>query len=331
MIVDIHAHVVVPEMTRDAAPQEPWRPRVFWSDGRQIVETGGRAVTSAVREFVHIDAVLRAQEIAGIDQVVLSPWASLLRYDAGDDEALRICRVYTEGLARMAQAHPRRVRALGMVPLQNPDLAARELEVVMRLPGVLGVEVAANVRGTYLGDDRFRPFWAAAEATGTLVFIHPTTRGFDHPVFGDYYLTNTVGNPMETTIAAAHMIMAGVMEAHPRLRVVLAHAGGAIVALRGRLEHARRVVASAGTRLQEPVEASLRRFYFDTVTHDVNLLRDLITFAGADHVLLGSDYPFDMGLERPADPVRALGLPARDEELVLGGNAIRLEAAIARR
>ena len=331
MIVDIHAHIAVAEILRDAAPDEGWRPRVFWKDGQQIIDIGGRAVTSAVREFVHIDGILRAQDADGIDRVVLSPWASLLRYDAGDDDGLRICRTYTEALSRIATAHPDRVRALGMVPLQNPELAARELETVMRLPGLLGVEIAASVRGTYVGDDRFRPFWAAAESTGAVVFIHPTTRGFDHPVFGEYYLTNSVGNPMETTIAAAHMIMAGIMASHPRLRVVLAHAGGAIVALRGRLEHARRVVASAGRRLHEPVDASLRRFYFDTVTHDVDLLRDLIAFAGADHVLLGSDYPFDMGLERPADPVRVLRLPAEDEALVLGGNAMRLEAAIARR
>lgn len=331
MIIDIHAHAAPPEMMRDAAPAESWRPRVVWEDGRQIIEAGGRRITSAVREFVHIDRILRAQDAARVDLVVLSPWASLLRYDAGDDEGLRACRTYTEALSRWAQTHPRRVRALGMVPLQNPDLAARELEAVMRLPGVIGVEVAASVRGIYLGDDRFRPLWAAAEATGALVFVHPTTRGFDHPVFGEYYLTNTIGNPMETTIAVAHMIMAGVMVAHPGLRVVLAHAGGAIVALRGRLEHARRVVPSAGARLHEPVEASLRRFYFDTVTHDVDLLRDLVAFAGADHVLLGSDYPFDMGLERPADPVLALGLPPRAEALVLGGNAAQLEAAIARR
>ena len=93
-------------------------------------------------------------------------------------------------------------------------------------------------RRRYLGDERFEPFWAAAEETGALVFIHPTTRGFDAPVFGDYYLWNTVGNPLETTITAAHMVMAGVLERHPGLRVVLAHGGGALPALRGRLRHA---------------------------------------------------------------------------------------------
>ncbi len=194
----------------------------------------------------------------------------------------------------------------------------------MQRPGLRGVEVATSVRGVYLGDDRFRPFWKAVEATGALVFIHPSTRGFDLPVFGDYYLSNTVGNPFETTIAAAHLIMAGVMETHPQCKVLLAHGGGAILHLRGRIRHAHGFHRDARARLREPVEQSLKRFYFDTVTHDPDLLRALINYAGADHVLLGSDYPFDMGVEHPTEAVQALALPADDEENVLGGNAARL-------
>lgn len=324
MIVDAHAHIIVPEITRDAAPHETWRPRVFWQDGQQIIESGGRRLTSALREFVHIEAILEAQDAVGVDRVVLCPWASLLRYDADAQEGLRICRIYNAALARLAQTYPDRVSALGMVPLQDPDLAARELADLMQQPGLGGVEVATSVRGVYLGDDRFRPFWAAVEASGALVFIHPTTRGFDLPVFNDYYLSNLVGNPFETTIAAAHMILAGVMEAHPRCKVLLAHGGGAILHLRGRIRHAHGFHRDARARLREPVEQSLKRFYFDTVTHDPGLLREVIDYAGPDHVLLGSDYPFDMGVERPAEIVRALALPPHDQVKVLGGNAARL-------
>ena len=119
--------------------------------------------------------------------------------------------------------------------------------------------------------------------------------------------------------------MSGVMEAHPRLRVLLAHGGGATLSLRGRLRHAHGFQPQAKARLREPPEDSLRRFYYDTVTHDPTVLRDLVDFAGADHVLLGSDYPFDMGVERPAEIVRALGLPVADEEKILGSNFIRLQ------
>jgi aminocarboxymuconate-semialdehyde decarboxylase len=329
MRIDAHAHVIVPEVLREAAPDEAWRPRVFREDGAQVIELGGRAIRSAVREFVDAEAILAAQDEAGIDRVVLCPWVSLLGYDAAPEEGLERCRVQNGGLAALQAAHADRVSVLGAVPLQDPELAAGELRALMD-SGFAGAEIAASVNGTYLGDNRFAPFWAAAEATGALVFVHPTTRGFADPVFGDYYLSNLVGNPMETTIAAAHMVLAGVLERHPDLRVLLAHGGGALPALRGRLGHGWSQVAPARARLTEPPERSLRRFYYDTVTFDPAVLRELVAFAGADRVLLGSDYPFDMADARPADTVAAAGLDPDEERAVLGGNAARLLGLEAR-
>jgi aminocarboxymuconate-semialdehyde decarboxylase len=230
-------------------------------------------------------AIVEEAERAGIDHVVLSPWVRLLA-DGVDNEALLALR-------------SDRVSVLGAVPLHEPERAA---EMVRGLPGV---EIPASVDGVYLGDDRFEPFWAAAEETGAVIFIHPTTRAFDWP---DYYLWNTVGNPFETTITAAHMVMAGVMERHPRVRAVLAHGGGALPALRGRLRHAHAAIGVAQTRLRESVDASIKRFYFDTVTHDPAVLRELAAFAGADHIVLGTDHPFDMGDPDPVATVRAAGL-----------------------
>ncbi|HEY3228603.1 MAG TPA: amidohydrolase family protein [Roseiflexaceae bacterium] len=320
-VIDVHAHIIVPELLREAAPDETWRPRVFWQSGKQILEFGGKQIRSAICEFVDIEAILEAQATAGVDRVVLCPWVALLRYDGRPDEGLRASRIQNEALARLAQRYPEGVSALGTVPLQEPELAARELEALMCMPGLRGVEIAASVAGACLGDDRFGPFWAAAQATGALVFIHPTTRGFDLAAMSDYYLWNTIGNPLETTIAAAHMVMAGVMEAHPQLKVLLAHGGGAILSLRGRLRHAHAFQPQAKARLKESPEQSLHRFYFDTVTHDVEVLRALVDFAGPDHVVLGSDYPFDMGVERPAEIVRALGLSEADQRKILGGTA----------
>ncbi len=324
MIIDTHAHIIVPEITRDAAPHEVWRPRVIWEEGQQVVEFASKRIKSAIHEFVRIEPLLEAQSDAGVYRVLLCPWVSILRYDADADDGLRTSRIQNEATAKLAQKYAHRVSGLGTVPLQDPELAARELESLMEVPGLHGVEVAASVRGTYLGDDRFRPFWAAAEATGALVFIHPTTRGFNLPEFNDYYLWNTVGNPLETTITTAHLIMTGVMETHPRLKVLLAHGGGAILSLRGRLRHAHTFQPQARSRLKESPEQSLKRFYFDTVTHDPNLLRALVDYVGSDRVLLGSDYPFDMGVSRPAEMVKALELPVEDEANILGGNAARL-------
>jgi aminocarboxymuconate-semialdehyde decarboxylase len=323
MRIDAHAHVIVPEVLRDAAPGEAWRPRVWWEDGAQIVELGGRQIRAAVKDFVDADRILADQRAAGIDHVVLCPWVNLLGYDAEPADGLERCRIQNAGLAGLRARSPEHISVLGTVPLQDPELAAGELEALMAGP-FAGVEIAASVRGAYLGDDRFEPFWAAAEATGALVFIHPSTRGFTDPVFDDFYLWNLVGNPVETTIAGAHLLLSGVLERHPGLRVLLAHGGGALPALRGRLRHGASFQPQARARLTEPVDASLRRLYYDTVTHDPVLLRDLVAYAGAEHVLLGSDHPFDMADARPAETVAAAGLHPDDERAVLGGSAARL-------
>src|SRR6266508_2957688 len=160
MIVDVHAHVIVPEITREAGGDEPWRP----------------SIRSATREFVRIERVLEEEASSGIDHVVLSPWVALLPYALDTDDGLRVCRLQNEALAAVAAAHPSRVSALAAVPLQDSVMAAKELESAMALPGVVGAEVAASVRGDYLGDDRFLPFWEAAESSGALVFVHPTTK-----------------------------------------------------------------------------------------------------------------------------------------------------------
>ena len=327
MTVDMHAHVIVPEITREAGDGEAWRPHVFRDEtGAQVVEMGGREIRSAIAEFVEIDGIIARQDDAGVDRVLLSPWVPLLYYDAEPEEGLARARTQNEALAGLAREHSDRVRALGALPLQDPELAAGELRALMEQGILEGVEVAASVRGVFLGDDRFEPFWEAAEATGALVFIHPTTRGFDSPAFEDYYLWNTVANPLETATAAAHMVVARVMERHPGLRVLLAHGGGALLAVRGRMRHAHGFQPQARSRLRESPDDSIRRFYFDTLTHDDALLRSLIDYAGPDQVLLGSDYPFDMGDARHVDTVRALGLEPQVEEAVLAGNAERLLA-----
>jgi aminocarboxymuconate-semialdehyde decarboxylase len=322
---DVHAHVIVPEITREAGGGEAWRPRVFRDDaGAQVVETGGREIRAAIAEFVDIDGILAAQDEAGVDRVLLCPWVPLLYYDAEPEEGLARARIQNDSLAGLVRDHPDRVAALGALPLQDPELAADELRSLMEAGVLKGVELAASVRGVFLGDDRFEPLWEAAEETGAVVFIHPTTRGFDSPAFQDYYLWNTVANPLETATTAAHMVVAGVMERHPDLRVLLAHGGGALMAVRGRMRHAHGFQPQANARLGESPDDSIRRFYFDTLTHDADLLRALIDYVGPEHVLLGSDYPFDMGDARHVDTVRALGLEPEAEAGILAGNAERL-------
>lgn len=325
MNIDTHWHVIVPTMTRElSGGSEPWRPSVRWQNGEQIVEIGGRVVRSAIKEFVRVERMLEEAEALGVDHALLCPWVNLIPTSLDAGAALEICTLQNESLSAMTSTAPERLSALGVLPLGSPETAARELSALMKLPGIRGVEVTASVGGVSLGDDRFLPFWEAAEAEDAFIFIHPTTKGFDLPALSEYYLWNTVGNPLETTITAAHMIMAGVLERFPRLKLLLAHGGGAILALRGRLRHSAGFQPLARKRLEGSVDESMQRFYFDTVTHDPELLRELIAYVGAGHVLLGSDYPFDMGTYRAVEEVRELRLSPLDEKAILGATAARL-------
>jgi aminocarboxymuconate-semialdehyde decarboxylase len=297
-VVDAHAHVIAPGLGAETE----------WVDGQQVVRFGGQEIRSAVREFVDLGRILEEQDRAGVDIVLLCPWVNLCgRETARQNEALA-------GLVGD------RVACLGTIDPERPD-DLRELMADGRLSGV---EVPASVGGRYLGHEAFRAFWAAAAETDALVFVHPTTKGFSDPVFDEHYLWNTVGNPLETTITAGHLVMSGVMDDHPGLRVLLAHGGGAVLGLRGRLAHEQSFHGPG-----RDVSAALGRFLYDTVVHDADVLRALVGFAGADRVLCGSDYPFDMGAERPAELVRSLGLPPDDETAILGGNALRLLGRVA--
>jgi len=326
--VDVHVHVAVPEILRDAAPNETWRPLIeTGADGRPVVTLGDTRIRSMVGPFTELDAVLADRAALGIDGILLCPWVALLYPQAAPLQALERCRLQNTGLARMRAQAPDRVSVLAAIPMQDPELAAAELAALMAGGEFAGVEVTASVDGISIGDPRFEPVWSAAAEHDALVFVHPATRGFRDPAFSEHYLWNLVGNPMETTLAAAHLVLGGTMTRHPRLRMLLAHGGGAILALSGRLRHGQAAVSTAGPPAAEPAGAAdavvRNRFLFDTVTHDPSLLAGLVAAVGANRVLLGSDHPFDMADPDPVATVRAARLGAEGEHAILGGNAAR--------
>ena len=257
---------------------------------------GGRSIRSALREFADVARIVEEQDRAGVDVVVLAPWVNLCGVEVErQNEAL-------------ASYVSERVWALGTAT------TADELAAAMSDGRLRGVEIPAS----FMLEPGFEDFCSAAEESQALVFVHPRTRGFALPVMEELYLWNTLGNPFETTVSAAHFVLSGMADRHPDVRLLLAHGAGVLPALRGRLAH-EALVHDTGI----DVCAAVRRFLVDTVVHDVDVLRGLVDFFGADHVLLGSDYPFDMGVARPAEIVLALGLPDDDEALILGANAER--------
>lgn len=322
MIIDTHAHIIVPEILRTAAPAEGWRPSVFWENGKQFVEYKGKRIGSARREFVSVETILSEMDKSEVDAVLLCPWVSLVRYEAAPEESLDACQVQNDALAELASKYPSKIAGLGMVPLQDVPLAVRELERMMK-SGLKGVEIGTHINGIYPGDGRFRPFWETCESLGAFVFIHPVEGG-GRPELRDYYMWNVIGNPLETTVAAGHLILSGVMDAYPRLKILLAHGGGALPYIHGRLDRGFAQRPEINKVIPRPPTEYLKMFYFDTITHDPAVLRNMVDLVGVDHVLLGSDYPFDMGNENPADLVRAAGLGADAELKILGATAMQL-------
>jgi aminocarboxymuconate-semialdehyde decarboxylase len=322
MIIDTHAHIIVPEILREAKPTEEWRPRVLWENGKQFVEYGPKRIGSATREFVTPETILEELTKSGVDAVLLCPWVSLVRYEAAPEESLDACQVQNDALCSLVKKYPRQIAALGMIPLQDVALAINELERLIK-SGLKGVEIGTHVNGVYPGDARFRPFWEACESLDAFVFIHPVEGG-GRAELRDYYMWNVIGNPMETTVAAGHLILSGVMDAYPRLKILLAHGGGALPYLHGRLDRGFKQRPEINKVISRPPTDYLKQFYFDTITHDTNILKSLVDLVGADRVLLGSDYPFDMGHEIPVDLVRAANLGPENEKKILEENAVQL-------
>jgi aminocarboxymuconate-semialdehyde decarboxylase len=273
----------------------------------------------------HRDAAFRAQvlEEAGIDRQVLSftaPGTSIETPDLAAELAARI----NDGLARTVAENPTRYSALGHLPLNHPTAAAAELLRVVDELGFGGVMLYSNGSGVPLADGRFRELWEIADRHELVVYIHPT-----FPVgveaMEDYMLMPLVGFMMDTTLATAHLVYAGVLERFPRIRWVLAHLGGAIPYVAERLDRGYEAYRRCREDLSQPPSRILRRLYYDTVNFDPQALRLALDFASADHLLAGSDYPHMIGsLDKMKGSIRALGLPPEDEAKVLGGNAARL-------
>jgi aminocarboxymuconate-semialdehyde decarboxylase len=223
--------------------------------------------------------------------------------------------------AHVAQA-PERLTGLGLVPLQHPARMLECLDDAVLGRGLAGVEISSFAADVELSDERLEPFWGRAEELGAVVFLHPFGCSLDERL-DRYYLSNTVGQPAENAVALSHVIFSGVLDRHPRLKIVAAHGGGYLPFAIGRSDHAWRVRPEA-QRCEHAPSTYLRRLWFDTVVHDPQALRHLVEVAGGSRVLLGSDFPFDMGLDDPVTDIRSAELPDEITERILGRNAAAL-------
>lgn len=324
MIIDLHAHYV-PQGFLEAIEKEgePFGASLRRDGGDPTIVVAGRPYGPITRHYYETKARLGDMDRAGVDMQVLSLNPPMV-YWADPALAGRLARLYNDELAATVAARADRLTGLATVPLQDVPAAVAELERAVQQLRLRGVYIGSNVCGKDLDHPDLLPFFARAEALRAPVFIHPIDVVGGERVRA-YYLFNGLGNPFDTAVAGARLIFGGVLNRFPRLQVCLAHAGGALPYLIGRLDRVYRVRKEARGNLRRSPTAYLRRFHYDTITHHGPALQYLVTLVGADRVALGSDYRFDMGLSDPAGTVRAVRQLSRAERsAILGGVAAKL-------
>jgi aminocarboxymuconate-semialdehyde decarboxylase len=324
--IDCHTHILGEEAMRRLAKESAKVAPVMDKRGDpacKLIIDGAVVQDPFPRELWDTELRLRDMDAHGVDMQVLAPTVFTFFYQHEPALALACAALQNDEIAAEIKRHAERFLGIGTVPLQAPELAAQELARSMTTLGLRGAMIGTHVRGRNLDDPALEPFWAAAANLGAFIFIHPQG-GAGAERLGSYYLKNLVGLPFETTIAGASLVFGGVLERHPGLKICLAHAGGFVPYQAGRFRHGFDVRPEARVNLKETPEVSIARLYYDTITHAKPPLEFLIASAGADHVLLGSDYPFDMGNLDCVARVEALAIPSADRDLILGGYAARV-------
>ncbi|MCI3275155.1 amidohydrolase family protein [Streptomyces cylindrosporus] len=323
--VDVHAHLLVPEVEA-AVADHPGLAAARALDARRngpaALAVSGPMVRERLPRLTDVAVRLAAMDAQGVDVQLVSPSPSHYHYWADEATAEKVYRLAGEATAAHCAQAPDRLHGLGLVPLQHPEQAVPALEHALEL-GLSGVEISSHAPGRELSDPAYEPLWTRAEETGAILFLHPFGCTLDERL-DQWYLSNTVGQPTENAVALSHLIFSGVLDRHPGLKLIAAHGGGYLPTHIGRSDHAWSARSDASAGCAHLPSSYLRRLYFDSLVHDPAVLRELIRAAGADRVLLGSDFPFDMGTDDPVGALRAARLSDSDFHAVRGGNATTL-------
>jgi aminocarboxymuconate-semialdehyde decarboxylase len=325
LAIDVHSHFFPERFLRLIETEGAGAgARLDRSNPRGVsVVVNGVATAPLGPAYWDLDLRRKAMDRTGVAVQALSLTQPMV-YFARGDLGRRLAAAFNDALAEAHTAFPDRFVGCMTLPMQDPAAAVNELQRAARLPGIRAVYLGTNVNGRDLSDPAFAPVFERCEEFELPVLLHPLN------VLGGerlrpYYLANLLGNPFDTAVAAAHLVFGGVLDRFPRLQVCLPHAGGALPYVAGRLQHGQRVRPEARDRARRPFTAYLRRFTYDTISHSPEALGWLIRTVGADRVMVGSDFCFDMGYERPRDIVtKRLRLRRADQVRILHDNAARL-------
>jgi aminocarboxymuconate-semialdehyde decarboxylase len=329
--IDIHSHVGVPAAAQIAQPHLDLSKiplAHFATDNVRALNARQEADRRTRMTGLDngLDERLRDMDDMGLDMQLVMPPPPQCYFTVPVEIAVKATRVLNDGIAAYVARKPDRFVALGTVPLQDGNEAAKELERSMKELGFKGCQILTNVAGKELSDPAFAPFWAKAEQLGALVVIHPN--GFTGGErFSRLYFSNVIGNPLDTTVALHYLIFDGVLERHPNLKILAVHGGGYLGGYSGRIDHAWGARSDVANNLPKPPTEYLKKVYFDTVVFTPHQLEYLVNVFGADHVIMGTDYPFDMADYDPVGHVvNTESLDAKTVAAICGGNAKRLLA-----
>lgn len=326
MIIDVHAHCIPqPFRTWLAEKGGDFGARIVETTRGAAVEIDGRVTTAPLRDdLTDFDLRLERLDAMGIDRQILAGWIDLTAYELSPEAGTAYSRVQNEALAAEAAKAPDRFSAIGTAPLQDPASAVGELEHAMTSLGMVGVEIATTVDGLFIDQVGLDDFWAAAVDLGAFVLLHPM-RPLEGVDLGRYFMENVIGRPAESTIALAGIIFSGVLERHPGLKLCVVHGGGFAPFQIGRMNSGyEQKPALTATHITKSPSDYLREIYVDTVLHDHAALRFVVDQVGPDRVMLGTDYPFEMGSHDPVGFIRGSGLDATTQNGILGDTAAAL-------
>jgi aminocarboxymuconate-semialdehyde decarboxylase len=323
--IDLHAHILTEETMRlMRGVSAEHAPRVEYTDDGPVMLIGEVRYANAPTGTWDLEERLAHMDSTRVDAQAVTVVPFTLGYHLEPSLSAELCRVQNEQLAALHSSHPDRFFPLGCVPLQEPTRAVAEADHAIKRLGLYGLGLGTGLPGKNLDWSELEPFWARVEELNVPIMFHPFQR-LSMPDLADYYLVNFIGNPLDSSIMVASLVFGGVLKRHPRLKLVIVHGGGFVPYQFGRFEHGWHVRQEPRVRLDEPPSASIRRLYFDTIIHSKPALEYLVGEFGADHVVLGSDYPYDMGPDDPVAQIEHLEQPGQaDKDKIKGGNAARL-------
>ncbi|SMY08034.1 amidohydrolase family protein [Flavimaricola marinus] len=322
--VDIHAHVMIP------AGFEYMGPHMDVSKIAMVKHSNAETRAINMQQdkdrtiaMTDRDDRLRVLDAMGVDMQVVAPPPFQCWYQSPAEHCIKGSEIVNDGLAEWAAGAPDRFATLGTLPMTDPDAAIKELERCMGPLGMKGVQILTNIDGEEVASPRFEPVLKKAEELGALIMLHPN--GFTHGErFQDYYFANVMGNPLETSLAVSHLIFSGVMERLPNLKVLAVHGGGFLPAYSARIDHAWGARKDSHANLPHPPTHYLRKMYFDSVVFSNHQLEYLVQTYGADKIVMGTDYPYDMADYDPVGHVAGSGLGDEAKAKVGGLSAAAL-------